>query len=164
MKYVGCVMANHHGGHSLSFCLSILSLPQWILDNFSRKKEKCTALCQLTTLQTGADHAWQTRLIKQEGQRRKLMNKRPVRLHGSHITINKCAKRQLFKWALLAALLVQFAASWKIFCAQHGCTWITNSVVQYCTGSVLFCFPTMLYNGWHTVLINEKFLSKAVRI
>lgn len=57
-----------------------------------KKERKCTALCQLTTLQTGADHAWQTHLIKQGGRQRKLMNKRPVWLHGSHITINSVLK------------------------------------------------------------------------
>lgn len=50
-----------------------------------------------------------------------------------------CAKRQLCKWARPAALLLQLAVNWKIFCAQHGCTWIT-----------LCC--TMLYNRALSVL------------
>lgn len=90
-------------------------------------------MCQLTTLQTGADRAWQTHLIKQGGQQKKpKQNPDEQKARVSHH--NKwSANRQLCKWARPAALLLQPAVNWKIFCARHGCTWIT-----------LCC--TMLYN------------------
>lgn len=40
------------------------------------------------------------------------------------------AKRQLCKWAGLAALLQQFAENWKMLSAQHDCTLRTRTTVQ----------------------------------
>lgn len=81
--------------HSFAFlyshhCSEFLTVSPGEKKKERERERKCTALCQLTTLQTGADHAWQTHLIKQGG--RKLENKRPVWLHGSHVTINSVLK------------------------------------------------------------------------
>lgn len=150
-------MTNRHGGPSLSFSIFLYSHYCSEFLTISPRKKRMHSAVPIDHTSNGcrscvANASDQTRRPARKKKKKKPdeQKARPTARVSHH---NKSsAKRQLCKWARLAALLEQFAVNWKMFCAQHGCTWITHSVVQYCAGFIqeeeafLQCFDVLYFN------------------
>lgn len=132
-------MTNCHGGWvglERWFLTSVVNSWQFLAGRNKQKQDKrkmgeCTVLCQLTTLQNGwrscvanaSDQttrpAWKKK--KMEWKKNLIEQKAQPTVALSHRN-KSSAKRQLWKWAGLAALRQQFAENWTMLSAQHDCT------------------------------------------